>query len=112
MAIWMWKARARCFITLHARLSSVDGIACKVKAVQIEEKERIGYGFFLSLGKNNRTDSKLVLATKENKFESVPRLAITCSWMSAAGVRSSIRTAYRRLAEAGIKAFQELEFLV
>lgn len=51
-----------------------------------------------------RADSKLVLAAKRNRFDSVPRLAI--SWMSAAGVRCSIRTAYRRLAEAGIKSYR------
>ena len=51
-----------------------------------------------------RTDAKLVLACKRERFQSVPRLAVR--WIAAAGVLCSIRTAYRRLAEAGIKSFR------
>ena len=46
-------------------------------------------------------DRALVIKAKRNRFESVPRLFV--SWSNAAGVSCSVRTAYRRLAEAGLK---------
>ena len=46
-------------------------------------------------------DRDLVVLAKRNRFESIPRLFV--SWSSAAGVNCSVRTAYRRLAEAGLK---------
>lgn len=52
------------------------------------------------------TDRKLVIAAKRHRFDSVPRLAV--SWSSAAGVRCSVRTAYRRLAEAGLRSYRPL----
>lgn len=51
-----------------------------------------------------KTDSKLILSVKRNRFEAIPRLAI--AWMSAAGVRCSVRTAYRRIADAGFKSYR------
>ena len=47
------------------------------------------------------TDRALIIKAKRNRFESVPRLFV--NWSSAAGVSCSVRTAYRRLAEAGLK---------
>ena len=51
---------------------------------------------------SKRTDAKLVLAAKRNRFESVARLVV--SWKYASGIDCSVRTAYRRLREAGIKS--------
>lgn len=51
-----------------------------------------------------RADAKLVLACKRERFAPVPRLAIR--WMAAAGLQCSVRTAYRRLADAGIKSYR------
>lgn len=50
----------------------------------------------------NKTDRALVILAKRNRFLAVPRLFV--SWSSAAGVACSVRTAYRRLAEAGLKS--------
>ena len=50
------------------------------------------------------TDRKLVIAAKRNRFQSVKRLAI--SWKSASGTTCSVRTAYRRLTEAGLKSYR------
>ena len=57
---------------------------------------------------NQRADRALVLQAKRNRFHSVPRLFV--SWSSAAGVLCSVRTAYRRLAEAGLKSYRPFEF--
>ena len=51
-----------------------------------------------------RSDKTLVVQAKRQRFQSVPRLFV--SWASAAGVTCSIRTAYRRLAEAGLKSYR------
>lgn len=48
------------------------------------------------------TDRKLIVAAKRNRFESTKRLAI--SWKFASNITCSIRTAYRRLSEAGMKS--------
>ena len=79
--------------------------------MQSKTEERIVYRIARKPQKmKTRRDSKLVLATKRNRFELVPRLAI--SWMSAAGVLLySIRAAYKRLAEAVINSYMQLEFL-
>ena len=53
---------------------------------------------------NDSTDRKLIISVKRNRFKSVPRLAV--SWKAASGIACSIRTAYRRLAEAGLKSFR------
>lgn len=50
------------------------------------------------------TDRKLVVACKRNRFQSVPKLVV--AWKSAAVLQCSIRTAYRRLAEAGIRSYR------
>ena len=49
-------------------------------------------------------DRKLVIAAKRQRFESVPRLFV--SWVAIAGTTCSVRTAYRRLAEAGLKSYR------
>ena len=51
-----------------------------------------------------RIDRKLVIATKRNRFASIPRL--TVSWRFASEIDCSVRTAYRRLAEAGLKSYR------
>ena len=51
-----------------------------------------------------RSDKTLVVQAKRNRFQSVPRLFV--SWASAAGLSCSVRTAYRRLAEAGLKSYR------
>ena len=51
-----------------------------------------------------RSDRTLVVQAKRHRFQSVPRLFV--SWASAAGVTCSVRTAYRRLAEAGLKSYR------
>ena len=53
---------------------------------------------------HNRTDRKLVIAAKRNRFTSIPRL--TVSWKFASRIDCSVRTAYRRLAEAGLKSYR------
>lgn len=50
------------------------------------------------------TDRKLIIAAKRNRFHNVKRLAV--SWKSAAGIACSVRTAYRRLREAGLKSYR------
>ena len=52
----------------------------------------------------NATNRKLIIACKRNRFGSVPKL--TVSWNFASGVNCSVRTAYRRLAEAGIRSYR------
>lgn len=51
-----------------------------------------------------RTDRKLIIAVKRHRFQPVPRLAI--SWIAAAGINCSVRTAYRRLAEIGLRSYR------
>lgn len=50
----------------------------------------------------NAANRKLIIACKRNRFVSVPKL--TVSWNFGSGVNCSVRTAYRRLAEAGIRS--------
>ena len=50
------------------------------------------------------TDRKLVISSKRNRFTSVPRLFV--SWKAASGIVCSLRTAYRRLEEAGLKSYR------
>ena len=50
------------------------------------------------------TDRKLVVSCKRNRFESVPKLTVT--WNFGSGANCSVRTAYRRLAEAGICSYR------
>ena len=67
-----------------------------------EEKNlvrRKGSGMLMKTG--TAADRALVVQAKWNRFESIPRLFV--SWSSSAGVNYSVRTAYRRLAEAGLK---------
>ena len=51
---------------------------------------------------SKRTDARLLLSAKRNRFTSVPRLVV--SWKSASNVNCSVRTAYRRLRESGIQS--------
>lgn len=51
---------------------------------------------------SKRTDARLVLAAKRNRFVSVPKLIVY--WKVAGNVACSVRTAYRRLREAGIQS--------
>lgn len=51
-----------------------------------------------------RTDRKLVIACKRNRFETVPKL--TVAWNFGSGAACSVRTAYRRLAEVGIRSYR------
>ena len=50
------------------------------------------------------TDRKLVIASKRNRFESVPKLTVI--WNFGSRVSCSVHTAYRRLAEAGIRCYR------
>ena len=52
----------------------------------------------------SRTDRKLVIACKRNRFEPVPKL--TVAWNFGSGADCSVRTAYRRLAKAGIQSYR------
>ena len=51
-----------------------------------------------------RTDRKLVIACKRNRFLVVPKLTVT--WNFVSGAACSVRTAYRRLAEVGIRSYR------
>ena len=50
------------------------------------------------------TDRKLIIACKRNRFDSVPKLTVV--WNFGSGVNCSVHTAYRRLAEAGIRCYR------
>ena len=54
---------------------------------------------------SKHTDARLVLAAKRNRFQSVSRLVV--SWKFASGIDCSVRTAYRRLREAGLKSCRQ-----
>lgn len=51
-----------------------------------------------------RNDRALVLQAKRNRFEPVSRLHVC--WSNTAGMNCSLRTAYRRLAEAGLRSYR------
>ena len=55
---------------------------------------------------NRSADRRLVLSCKRNRFDSVPKLVV--SWKFSTGAVCSVRTAYRRLAEAGIRSYRPL----
>lgn len=55
---------------------------------------------------NQAMDRQLVLSCKRNRFDSIPKLTVT--WRFSTGAHCSVRTAYRRLAEAGIRSYRPL----
>ena len=50
------------------------------------------------------TDRKLIVACKRNRFDSIPKLTVV--WNFGSRANCSVHTAYRRLAEAGIRCYR------